>query len=135
MRVNGSSWHSPINSNLAATCKTITKTTEVIRRPSDGKVSLFWKILSQKRSFFRLGMRTFFGVTCFPFIEGDRRSNFSGGWTISSLNGKRSWLLFRKGGFVSFVCNYFPDRAAVESASLFFRRRRSQFMSELSFVR
>ena len=80
-------------------------------------------------------MRTFFGVICFPFMEGDRRSNFSGGWTISSPNGRRSWLLFRKGGFVSLIRNYFPDRDAIEGASLFRRRRQSQFMSERSLVR
>ena len=54
---------------------------------------------------------------------------------ISSPNGRRSWLLFRKGGFVSLVCNCFPDMDTIESASLFRRRRRSQFMSELPLVR
>ena len=34
--------------------------------------------------FFRLEMRTFFDVIYFPFMEGDGRSDFSGGWMISS---------------------------------------------------
>ena len=42
---------------------------------------------------------------------------------------------FGKGELFFLVCNCFPDRAAVESASLFRRRRRSQFMSELSLGR
>ena len=86
--------------------------------------------------FFRLGMRTFFGVICFPFMERDRRSNFSGGWTISSPYGRRSWLLFRKKrGFVSLMCNCFLDRDTIESAFLFHWRRRIQLMSEIPLVR
>ena len=38
---NGPSWYSPIDCNLVTTCKTDKITTEVIRRPSDGKVNLF----------------------------------------------------------------------------------------------
>ena len=41
---------------------------------------------------------------------------------------------FGKGDLFSLVCNCFPDRATVERASLFRRRRRSQFMRELSLV-
>ena len=58
-------------------------------------------------------MHTFFGLIRFLFMEGDSRSNFSGGWTISSLKGRRSWLLLRKEGFVSLICNCFPDRDAI----------------------
>ena len=42
---------------------------------------------------------------------------------------------FGKGGFVSLMCNYFPDRDTIESVFLFRRRRRSQLMSELPLVR
>ena len=58
-------------------------------------------------------MRTFFGLIRFLFMEGDRRSNFSGGWTISSPKSRRSWLLLQKKGFVSLICNCFPDRDAI----------------------
>ena len=40
----------------------------MIRRPSDGKVSLFWENES-KKVFLRLGMRTFSGLIRFPFME------------------------------------------------------------------
>ena len=80
-------------------------------------------------------MRTFFGLICFPFMEGDKRSNFFGGWTISSPNGRGGLLLFWKVGFVSLMYNCFPDRDTIESAFLFHRSRRSQFMSELPLVR
>ena len=62
---------------------------------------------------FRFRMRTFFGLIRFPFMEEDRRSNFSGEWTISSPKGRRSWLLFRKGGFLSHICNCFLDKDAI----------------------
>ena len=45
-------------------------------------------------------MRTFFGVICFPFMEGDKRSNFSeGGRFLSLMVGEvgsyfRKWDLF-----------------------------------------
>ena len=80
-------------------------------------------------------MHTFFGVICFPFMERDKRSNFFGGWTISSPNGRGSWLLFLKVGFVPLVYNCFLDRDTIESAFLFRQRRQSQFMSELPLVR
>ena len=88
-----------------------------------------------KKVFIRLGMRIFFGLIRFPFMEGDRRSNFSGGWTISSLKGRRGWLLLRKGGFVSLVYNRFPDRDDIGNTFLSRRRRRSQFINEFLFVR
>ena len=68
-------------------------------------------------------------------MDGDKRSNFFGGWTISFPNGRGSWLLFRKVRFVSLVYNCFPDKDTIESAFLFRRRQRSQFMSELPLVR
>ena len=85
--------------------------------------------------FLRLGMRTYSGMIRFPFMEGDRRSNFSGGWTISFLKGRRGWLILRKGEFVSLVYNRFPDMDDIGNTSLFRRRRRSQFINEFMFVR
>ena len=58
-------------------------------------------------------MRTFFGLIRFLFMEGDRRPNFFGGWTISSPKSMKSRLLLRKEGFVSLICNYFPDMDAI----------------------
>ena len=42
-------------------------------------------------------MRTLFVVICLPFMEENRRSNFSGRWTISSPNGGEVSSYFRKG--------------------------------------
>ena len=85
-----------------------------IRRLSDGKVSFSLVDLELKATaLFRFRMRTFFDRIRFPFMEEDRGSNFSGEWTISSPKGRRSWLLFRKGGFVSLICNCFLDKDAI----------------------
>ena len=86
---------------MTTTCKTNTKTTGVIRRPSDGKVSLSLEDLELEATALWIQNAYLFGLIRFPFMEGDRRSNFFGGWTISSPNGRRSWLLLRKEGFVS----------------------------------
>ena len=42
----------------------------MIRRPSDAKLASFGKT-RVKKVFLRLGMRTFSGVSRFPFMEGD----------------------------------------------------------------
>ena len=59
---------------LAATCKTNTKTTVVIRRPSDGKVSLFLEDLEFGAIVVSIrNLVPFFSVTCFSFMEGGKR--------------------------------------------------------------
>ena len=99
---------------MIATYKTNTKTTGGFRRLSDGKVSFSLVDLELKATaLFRFRMRTFFSLIRFPFMEEDRRSNFSGEWTVSSPKGRRSWHLFQKGGFVSLICNCFLDKDAI----------------------
>ena len=80
LRNSQSQWivrHSPVTSHQSAvTCKTNKKTTTVFRRPSDGKVSFFWKTESQNIIYLNQECRTSFSVIPFSFMEGERGSTF-----------------------------------------------------------
>ena len=80
-------------------------------------------------------MRNLFGVICFILWREIGDPTFPEGGRFLSLMIGEVGSYFGKGDSFSPVCNCFPDRAAVESTSLFRRRRLSQFMSELSLVR
>ena len=95
LRISGSSGHSSVTSQLQP-AKTNKKTTVVFHRPSDGKVSFFWKTESQDSRYLNQEYRTSFGVILFSFMEGERGSIFHGKWTISSHKGRGRWLSFQE---------------------------------------
>ena len=108
---------------LAATCKTNKKTTVVFRRPSDGKVSFFGRlrvkavvisiknVVSHLVLFFSLLWREKGDP---PFMESGRFLPIKVGEGGSH---------FRKDDLFFFLCNCFPERAAVGSVFLFHWRR------------
>ena len=84
LRVNGSLEYSPTDCNL----QNKQEDGGGVRRPSDGKVSFFWKTEGQNSSNLNQEFRTSFGVIRFSFMERERGSIFPGELTISFHKGR-----------------------------------------------
>ena len=80
-------------------------------------------------------MRIFFGLIRFPFMEGDRRSNFPEGGRFLPLKVGEVGSYCGKMDLFPLYVTAFQIGMPFESTSLFRRRRRSQFMNEFSLVR
>ena len=83
----------------------------------------FLKTGRQNCSYLNRECRTSFGVILFSFMEGEWGSTFHGEWTISSHKVGESGSHFGKDHLFFFLCNHFPERAAVGNAFLFSWRR------------
>ena len=122
---------------VTPTCKTNTKTTVVIRRPSDGKVSFFLEDLEFGATI--ISIRIFI-----PFLWCDLLLFYGGRKEDPSLLDSGRFLpimlgeggsYFGKGDLFFPSHNYLPDRTAAKRTFLFCQRRRCEFMDELMLVK
>ena len=122
---------------VTATCKTNMKTTVVIRRPSDSKVSLFLEDLEFRATI--ISIRIFV-----PFLWCDLLLFYGGRKEDSSLLDSGRFLpimlgeggsYFGKGDLFFPSRNYLSHRTAAKRTFLFFQRRRGEFMDELMLVK
>ena len=115
---------------LTATCKTNKKTTVVIRRPSDGKVSLFLEdleILAIIVSIRNLVPSLWFDLLLFYGGRKEDPSFLDSGRFLPIMLGEDD-SYFGKGDLFFPLRNYLPDRTAAKRTFLFCQRRRGQFM-------
>ena len=121
---------------LAATCKTNKKTTVVFRRPSDGKVSLFFEDLELRAAvvsiqdfvpFFLCDLLLFYGRRKVDpsFLESKR--------FLPIMLGEGS-SYFGKDDLLCLLRNYLPDMAAARSAFLVSWRRADRLMGDLILI-
>ena len=131
LRVSGSSKHS---STIRNPTKQKNKAAVVIRRPSDGKVSLQDSELGEILSGFGI---SYLSLCNFLFFYGGRKEDPSfpdSGQFLPIMLGKDASYFGKDDSFFS-LRNHLPVITFIEGTSLFCRRRRSQFMSELMLVK
>ena len=116
---------------LAATCKTYTKTTVVFRRPSDGKVSIFLE--DSEFGAIVISCLIWCDLLLFYGWRKEDPSFLKSGRFLPIMLGEGG-SYFGKDDLFFPLRNCLPDRTAAKRAFLFCQRRRGQFMGGLTLV-